>query len=65
MKIDNVESEINKDLMTMTVNIKQSDLGSIIDVDAELFKEIPSEVYVRFDSFIFEFCLFVYLFHWI
>lgn len=35
----------------MDVTIKDSDMGSIVDVDAELYKEIPNEIYVSADWF--------------
>lgn len=37
---------MNKDLVTLTVDVREGPEGSLVDVDAELFKEIPNEIYV-------------------
>lgn len=47
MKINKVEYDLNKDLVTLTVNVREGPEGSLVDLDAELFKEIPNEIYVR------------------
>lgn len=46
MKITKVDYDINKDYVTMAVNVKDGPVGSLVDVDAELFKDIPNEIYV-------------------
>lgn len=46
VQITKVDYELNKDMVNLSVNLKDGPEGSIVDVDAELFKAIPDEIYV-------------------
>lgn len=47
MIFTNVDYEINEDLMSMEVNLKNSSNGiTTVDLNAELFQDIHDELYV-------------------